>query len=127
MSDLASPCVILIERTSSRARKVAQVIEVSGSSDTANVFISAPCEEYPAQYPCQCRRAPCHHSSSAQRTPRFSARAARRCEGTISTISRRFGGGAIDAPATARRGVALLLDEAGRGLLRACFRGNDVY
>ena len=44
----------------------------------------------------------------------MSARAARGCEGTISIISRRFGGGAID-PATARSGLGLLLDQAGRG------------
>ena len=47
--------------------------------------------------------------------------------GTISTIPRKFSGGAIDAPATARSGLGLPLDQAGRGLLRACFRGNDAF
>jgi len=61
------------------------------------------------------------------RSKSMSARAARGCGGTIAIISRRFGSGAIDAPATARSGLGLLLDQAGLGLLRACFRGNDVF
>jgi hypothetical protein len=44
--------------------------------------------------------------------------AIRRSLGTIAIISRRFGGGAIDAPATARSGLGLPLDQAGRGLSR---------
>jgi high-affinity K+ transport system ATPase subunit B len=43
---------------------------------------------------------------------------------TISIISRRFGGGANDAPATARSGLGILLRQPGS--LAARFGGNDL-